>query len=119
MVGRYLKIWAEEHRELHQKEFINVGPEAQGDRILRVDSKDATQMRSGWGSNVIALDGPDHPSGRDPCISLEEWPVGGNRPQDRYVRLDRSYLVSLGKYKCQDPGMLRRDSLGKLQSTLR
>lgn len=112
--GRYLKIWAEEDREIHEKEFIILDAQNVGRRAIRVDRKPG-QMPIGWGRTMIALDGPGNPSNRNPSISLGEWSLGGNGPKNRYVQLDRTYTLPCEKYACQDLGMLGLEGLQTLR----
>jgi hypothetical protein len=115
--GRYLKIWAQDNHDIHGREFILMDAGDRKGRGVLVGNSDSLgeQMPSGWQHFAMALDGPDMPSNRDPCISLEHSRLHRFALRTRYVLLDHMYIIPLGQHHFQDLGTLGCDSLEKLR----
>jgi hypothetical protein len=140
--GRYLKIYARQSgdadSEIHKKEFILLDSKNTEGTGVRVDRLASKKLPSGWTWKYVEVVAPAtsessdekaHSVGKSSNdrllgthagstqIALEEIGCDNNMKglQDRYARLDHTYSIPFAKYKCQDLGILSKESLAVLR----
>jgi hypothetical protein len=140
--GRYLKIFArgdkDSDEEIHQKEFILLDSKNTEGTGVRVDH--LKKLPSGWIRKYVAVVGPETSISSDDKahsasgsrssddggrlqvsqagstqIALEWIGCDNKGLQDCYARLDHTYNIPFAKYKCQDLGILSKESLAVLR----
>jgi hypothetical protein len=138
--GRYLKIFARENgdsdSEIHKKEFILLDSKNTEGTGVRVDRLASKKLPSGWIWKYVEVVGPAtsessdekaHSVGKSSNdrlqgthagstqIALEEIGCDNKGLQDCYARLDHTYSIPFSKYRCQDLGILSKESLAVLR----
>jgi hypothetical protein len=125
--GRYLKIFARGDKgsdeEIHEKEFILLDSKNKEGTGVRVDH--LKKLPSGWSRKFVAVVGPSMNEAGDEKsqgthagsaqIALEEIGCDNKGLQDCYARLDHTYNIPFATYKCQDLGILSKESLAVLR----
>jgi hypothetical protein len=136
--GKYLKIFAHENggsdSEIHKKEFILLDTKNSEGTGVRVDRVPKEKLPSGSIWKYVAIVDPaattdsseekahsvgkssnDRLQGTHAQIALEYIGRDNKGLHDCYARLDHTYSIPFAKYKCQDLGILSRESLATLR----